>query len=91
MEQRIANAALDTNAGNTGPAATVAHAGKIKWVPTITSFQTQDRTANRPGGTTDTTDTGGAGTWIVDNGPGTVAGTAYTYIVTKAGEAMPAP
>jgi hypothetical protein len=91
MEGRIANAALGKNVGATGPAATAAHAAVIRWAPTITSFQTADVTANQPGGTTDTTDTGGAGSWIVDNGPGTVAGTAYTHIVTKAGEAMPAP
>jgi len=91
MEDRIANAALGQNIADNGPGAVTAHKAVIKWQESIDAFSAADRTANQPGGTTDTTDTGGAGTWIVDNGPGTVGGTAFTHICTKAGEALPAP
>jgi hypothetical protein len=89
LEARVANAALGMDAGATGPAAITTHQTAISWVPTITAFQSADTTANQPGGAIDTADV--AAGWIVDLGPGTVAGTAFNHRVTNSGEAAPTP
>jgi hypothetical protein len=89
LELRIANPALGVDAGATAAAAIAAHRTAINWVPSISAFQTADTAANKPGGTIDAADV--AAGWIVDRGPGTVAGTAFTHRVTDSGEAAPAP
>jgi hypothetical protein len=88
LEARVANAALGQNAGAAAASAIAAHRTAVNWAPSITAFQTADSAANAPGGTVDSADV--AAGWIVDIGPGTVAGTAFNHRVTNAGEPAPA-
>jgi hypothetical protein len=62
----------------------------IQWPASITRFQTGDKADNKPGGTVDTADLA-SGTYPVDAGPGTVAGTAFTHRIRTPTEANPAP
>jgi len=90
LEARVANVALGVDAGPTAVGAIAAHTAAINWAPTIVAFQTADTAANKaPNGTVDTADV--AAGWIVDLGPGSVGGTAFTHRIVNDGEAAPAP
>ena len=62
----------------------------IQWPASVTQFQTRDTADNSPGGTVDTADLA-SGTYPVDAGPGTVAGTAYNHRIRTPAEPNPAP
>jgi len=59
------------------------------WNTAKTNFASHDTAANTPGGSWDTTELA-SGTYIVDIGPGTVAGNAYTHRIKTPGEPVPA-
>jgi len=61
----------------------------IGWANAVSAFQTADTAANAPMNTIDTNDLA-SGTYPVDRGPGTIAGTAYQHRVTMPTEAAPA-
>jgi hypothetical protein len=78
------------NIGTSGPDAQTKVKNIIKWPESVTAFQNADRAANTPMGPVDTADLA-SGTYPVDAGPGTVAGTAFQHRVRLPGEANPAP
>jgi hypothetical protein len=90
LEARVADRTLGLNVANTEAQAIAALRALIRWPETVTAFQTADRTDNQPNGTVDTNDVN-SGTWPVDAGPGTVAGTAFQHRVRLPAEANPAP
>ncbi len=70
-------------------AAITALQNTIGWANAVSAFQTADTAANAPMNTIDTNDLA-SGTYPVDRGPGTIAGTAYQHRVTMPTEAAPA-
>lgn len=77
-------------AAPTPAAAIAALQAIINWPLSVTTFQTRDSADNAPGGTVDTNDVA-SGTYPVDAGPGTVAGTAFVHRVRVPTEPNPAP
>jgi len=62
----------------------------IGWQEAITNFQTWDDLYNFPMKAVDTVDLA-SGTYVVDSGPGTVAGTAFAHRLRIPSEGNPAP
>lgn len=94
LEQRIAQhlgSGKPRASGTTRAQAIAALQTFIDWNTSVTAFRNADSTANRPGGTTDTTDSGTAD-FYRDYGARTVGGTNYAhYIDTPPGPAPAAP
>jgi hypothetical protein len=81
LEARVAARTSEPNALSSGTSAAEAQTALqnvINWNATITAFQNEDRAANTPMGTVDTTDLASP-TFIRDYGPRRVNGVNYTH------------
>jgi hypothetical protein len=93
LEARIAVRRRGLSGVNIGTNAADAQARvqtAVNWAATITAFQTADIAANDRMATVDTADRN-SGTYPVDAGPGTVAGTAFTNRLRIPSEPNPLP
>ena len=93
LETRVRLRTGEANAlvsGADGPAARAALQGIINWNASITTFSQADTTANTPGGTTDTVDSGSAD-FYRNYGPRAVGGTNYANYIDVPPGPGPAP
>jgi hypothetical protein len=85
---RVADRSLGLNVASTEEKAIGALRGIIRWPESVTAFQSADHAANKKMGTIDTADLN-SGTYVVQAGPGTVAGKAYTQRLKIPSEPTP--